>query len=128
MSRFVFQVENFFFYVEICISSRVFSHVENFFMSRFLFQVENFFFFFMSRFVFQVEDFFVHVSIYISRRVFYLMSRIFSCRHFSFQVENVFLSQVEMFVIFEVIFFRYLRGLSSGHFAIQGEMYMILRC
>ena len=56
----------------------------------------------MSRFVFQVEDFLFDVEIYISSRVFYLMWRIFSCRHFSFQKENVFLSQVEIFVIFEV--------------------------
>ena len=37
MSRFVFQVEDFCFYVEICISSRVFSHVEIFISSRELF-------------------------------------------------------------------------------------------
>ena len=42
------------------------------------------------------------------------MSRVFSCRHFSFQEENFFLSQVEKFCS--------LRGLSSGHFSIQGEM------
>ena len=50
-------------------------------MSKFLFQVENIFF--MSRFLFQVEVF-------------------ISCQHFSFQEENFFLSQVEIFVLFEV--------------------------
>ena len=86
---------DFFFQVEMFLFKSRFFHVEIFFTSRE-------FVFFMLRFVFQVEDFFFHVEIYISSRVFYLMWRIFSCRHFSFQEENVFLSQVEIFVIFEV--------------------------
>ena len=44
----------------------------------------------MSRFLFQVENCFFHVEIFISSRSFYLMSRVFSCRHFSFQEENFF--------------------------------------
>ena len=114
MSRFVFQVEDFVFHVEICISSRVFSHVENFFMSRFLFQVENFFF---------------HVEICISSRGIF---RIFSCRDLYFK--SSFLSHVENFFMLTFFFSRgecvfiasrefcSLRGLSSGHFAIQGRV------
>ena len=92
----MFQFKSRFFLFKL----RCFYSSRDFFMSRFLFQVENFFFscrdlyfksrifFFMSRFVFQVQ--------------FFLMSRIFSCRHLSFQEENVFLPQVEIFVLFEV--------------------------
>ena len=106
-SGFLFQVEGFnlnrdHFYLSRDVSIQVeifFLQVEMFlFKSRFLFQVENFFF--MSRFLFQVENFIFHFEIFISSRGFYLMSRIFSCRHFSFQEENFFLSQVKIFVLF----------------------------
>ena len=50
----------------------------------------------MSRFFFSSREFFFHVEIFISSRDFYLMSTVFSYRHFSF------LSQVEIFVLFEV--------------------------
>ena len=94
---FLFQVEGFnlnrdLFYLSRDVSIQVeifFLQVEMFlFKSRFLFQVENFFF--MSRFLFQVENFIFHFEIFISSRGFYLMSRIFSCRHFSFQEEDFF--------------------------------------
>ena len=94
---FLFQVEGFNFKSRsFLFKSRCFNSSRNFFFqvemflfkSRFLFQVENFFF--MSRFLFQVENFIFHFEIFISSRGFYLMSRIFSCRHFSFQEENFF--------------------------------------
>ena len=75
VEMFQFKSKSFFFKLRCCYSSR------DFFMSKFLFQVENIFF--MSRFLFQVEVF-------------------ISCQHFSFQEENFFLSQVEIFVLFEV--------------------------
>ena len=50
-------------------------------------------FLFKSRF-FDVENLFFHVEIFISSGGFYLMSRVFSFRHFSFQEE--------IFVLLEV--------------------------
>ena len=62
----------------------------------------------MSRFFFQVENFFFHVEIFISNRDFYLMSTVFSYRHFSLKEENFFFISGRDFCS--------LRGLSSGHF------------
>ena len=81
MSRFVFQVEDFFFHVEICISSRVFSHVEIFISSRdFFFSCRDLYF--KPSFLSHVENFFM-LTFFFSRG-------------------EVFLSQGESFVIFEV--------------------------
>ena len=96
----------FFFHVEICISSRgfFFSRRDLYFKSSFFscrdFYFKSRIFFFMSRFVFQAEFFiscreFFHVDIFLFKR------------------RSVFIARRE---------FCYLRGLSSGHFAIQGEM------
>ena len=51
---------------------------------------------------FHIEIFFFESRIFISSRDFYLMSTVFSYRHFSFKEEKFFLSQVEIFVLFEV--------------------------
>ena len=130
-----------FFHIEIFISSREFffscrdlyfkSRIF-FFTSRFVFQVE---FFLMSRifscrdFYFKSRIFFFHVEICISSRGIF---RIFSCRDLYFKPS--FLSHVENFFMLTFFFSRgecvfiasrdfcSLRGLSSGHFAIQGEM------
>ena len=61
----------------------------------------------MSRFLFQVENLFFHVEIFISSRGFHLMSRVFSCRHFSFSRGGFFFISSRDFCS--------LRGLLIGH-------------